>query len=51
VERAKKNKIVISNSSTHTKSDAKKKFAQGNVQLQVNVLLVNLQFNGQGGQN
>jgi hypothetical protein len=51
VERAEKNKIVLSNSSTHTKSDAKETIAQGNVQLQVSVPPVNLQFNGQGGRN
>jgi Leucine-rich repeat (LRR) protein len=51
VERAEKKKFVISNSSTHSKSDAKETIAQGNVQLQVNVPAVNLQFNGQGGRN
>jgi Leucine-rich repeat (LRR) protein len=51
VERAEKRKIVMSNSSTHTKSDAKETIAQGNVQLQVNVPPVNVQFNGQGGRN
>ncbi len=51
MERAEKNKIVISNSSTHTKFDAKETIAQGNVQFQVNDPLVNLQFNGQGGRN
>jgi Leucine-rich repeat (LRR) protein len=51
VERTEKIKFVKSIQSTHTKSDAKNTIAQGNVQLQTNVLPVNFQFNGQGGQN
>jgi hypothetical protein len=51
VERAEKKKFAISNSSTHTKSNAKETIAQGNVQLQVNAPPFNLQFNGQGGRN
>jgi hypothetical protein len=43
--------FVTSNSSTHTKSNAKETIAQGNVQLQVNVPPVNFQFNGQRGRN
>ncbi|CAK9875597.1 unnamed protein product [Sphagnum jensenii] len=51
VERLEKRKSGIINMSTHTKSDAKETNAQGNVQLQVSVPPVNLQFNGQGSRN
>jgi hypothetical protein len=51
VERLRKKKFGISNTSTYTKSDAKETSAQGNVQVQVSVPPVNLQFNGQGSRN
>jgi Leucine-rich repeat (LRR) protein len=51
VDKAEKRKNVRSDQIIHTISDAKETIAQGNVQLQVSVPPINLQFNGQGGRN